>query len=478
MKLLKHTLLITVCTLLLQTSSCKQETEKQVASYDGVYQSVGYGRIVKIAKGEYHLADITRISCLPLMEGKITELGEALQLKNDTLSLQDGINKYLFTRIENSPATCTEDLSKEKKNDPEYNFEVLWETFKDHYAYFDLRKVDPEKMYAEYRPKVTSETTQPELFFILSEMLDSFEDGHIGISASEEIEEAAQKFQKGSQNAESIEPKKRLRGFQVSKMVADKYIPNGTSIKNGNLRWDIIEDNVGYLQMNQMMCLANYNLSDTLSYGEYWRAFVDIADSSKNDTQDELDGLKSSLDVIMKDFENTDALIIDVRFNGGGKDEVGMALLERLNDTEKLAFTKKGKFENGFTPVNKVVQTASKNSYNKPVYLLISPESASATEIMALSSLSMPNITLIGSSTEGVFSDVLDRFLPNGWEFGLSSEVYLDLDGNNYEGIGIPPDVEIDYSRDTQEFLAKVLNDLEKDSDPSIEMALEMRKSK
>jgi len=40
----------------------------------------------------------------------------------------------------------------------------------------------------------------------------------------------------------------------------------------------------------------------------------------------------------------------------------------------------------------------------------------------------------------------------NGWEFGPSSEVYLDLDGNNYEGKGISPDVEIDYSRDTRIF--------------------------
>lgn len=462
--------------------SCKNKTTSST-NIDGVYQSVGYGRIVKIEKGEYLLADVTRISCLPLMDGKISEFGEALQLKNDTLSLQDGINLYYFTRIEDAPAVCKKDSqeykeAQEKTNDPEYNFEVLWETFIDHYAYFDLRKVDPEQMYAEYRPKVTSETTQPELFFILSQMLDSFDDGHIGIDASEEIEDAAQKLYTEAQTTDVKKPQKRLRSYQVSKTVSDQYIPNGTSIKNGNLRWGIIKDNIGYLQLNQMMCLADYNLSDTLSYGEYWMAFLEIADASKNDTQDEVDGLNSSLDVIMKDFANTDALIIDVRFNGGGKDEVGMALLERLNGAEKLAFTKKGKLGNGFTPVNKVTQTASKNPYNKPVYLLIGPESASATEIMALSALSLPNITLIGSRTEGVFSDVLDRALPNGWEFGLSSEVYLDLQGNNYEGVGIPPDIEIGYPRKTQEYLTKVVTDLEKDGDETIEKAIEMHKTK
>jgi len=113
-----------------------------------------------------------------------------------------------------------------------------------------------------------------------------------------------------------------------------------------------------------------------------------------------------------------------------------------------------------------------KNPYKNPVYLLIGPESASATEIMALSSLSMPNITRIGSRTEGVFSDVLDKELPNGWEIDLSSEVYLDMNGINYESVGIPPDVAIEYEKDTQKFLQKVVNYIENEGDAAIEKAL------
>ena len=176
----------------------------------------------------------------------------------------------------------------------------------------------------------------------------------------------------------------------------------------------------------------------------------------------------------MKDFAATDAMIIDVRFNGGGKDEVGMAVLKRLNDSEKVVFTKKGRMDTGFTPDNVIVQSASAKPYKNPVYLLIGPDSASATEIMALSSLSMPNITRVGANTEGVFSDILDKTLPNGWEFGLSSEVYLDNKGTNYEGVGIPPDVEIGYVRDTQEFLHKVVDGLTTEGDEAIEKALQL----
>jgi len=176
---------------------------------------------------------------------------------------------------------------------------------------------------------------------------------------------------------------------------------------------------------------------------------------------------------MLKDLENTKALVIDLRFNGVGKDEVGMAVLTRLNDKKRTVFTKKGKLGNDFTPINKVVQTASDTPYSKPVYLLIGPESASAPEIMTLSFLSLANTTRIGLNTEGVFSD---RTLPNGWEFGLSSEAYPDLKGNNYEGIGIATDIEIGYERDTQKFLKKVVTDLETEGDEAIEKPLEIIK--
>jgi C-terminal processing protease CtpA/Prc len=88
----------------------------------------------------------------------------------------------------------------------------------------------------------------------------------------------------------------------------------------------------------------------------------------------------------------------------------------------------------------------------------------------------MENSTRIGSRTEGVFSDILDKTLPNEWEFGLSSEVYQTLKGINYEGLGIPPDVDMGYPRDTQLFLKKVLLALPT-GDRAIMKALELAKN-
>ncbi len=63
--------------------------------------------------------------------------------------------------------------------DPVLNFEKLWETFHNRYPFFDLRNVDWKKQYDTYRPRVTSLTTDDELFDIFCEMLDPLDDGHV-----------------------------------------------------------------------------------------------------------------------------------------------------------------------------------------------------------------------------------------------------------------------------------------------------------
>ncbi|KPK79468.1 MAG: hypothetical protein AMS25_12500, partial [Gemmatimonas sp. SM23_52] len=44
-------------------------------------------------------------------------------------------------------------------SDPEYNFEVLWETFDRNYGIFGPKRVDWDALYRVYRPLVTRETT-------------------------------------------------------------------------------------------------------------------------------------------------------------------------------------------------------------------------------------------------------------------------------------------------------------------------------
>ena len=71
----------------------------------------------------------------------------------------------------------------------------------------------------------------------------------------------------------------------------------------------------------------------------------------------------------------------------------------------------------------------------------MSSETASAAEVFALAMRSLPQVTLVGQATMGIFSDALYRTLPNRWNFSLSNEVYLTPSGESFEGTGVPPNV-------------------------------------
>jgi C-terminal processing protease CtpA/Prc len=49
----------------------------------------------------------------------------------------------------------------------------------------------------------------------------------------------------------------------------------------------------------------------------------------------------------------------------------------------------------------------------------------------------------MGERTSGHFSDQLETRLPNGWLVNLSNERYRAADGNVYEVVGAPVDVEV-----------------------------------
>ena len=66
---------------------------------------------------------------------------------------------------------------------PEKNFEELWKTFHNRYPFFELRNVDWKKQYDTYRPKVTRETSDDELFNIFCQMLAPLHDGHVELIA-------------------------------------------------------------------------------------------------------------------------------------------------------------------------------------------------------------------------------------------------------------------------------------------------------
>jgi C-terminal processing protease CtpA/Prc len=100
------------------------------------------------------------------------------------------------------------------------------------------------------------------------------------------------------------------------------------------------------------------------------------------------------------------------------------------------------------------------------VVLLTGPLTISAGETFTQALMGrMPHVTRIGENTQGVYSDVLLRALPNGWVFGLPNEIYRTPSGETFDGPGIPPD------RMVPVFAA---TDIAEGRDPAMAAALEV----
>jgi carboxyl-terminal processing protease len=453
-------------------SSCGIEDKKN-NSIEGIWKSIGYGKILKIDSTTYKYFDITNISCLPSKQGDISEVKNSIALKNDTLAVKRGYSSYYYTRTNEFPDLCQKNTND--INDPLYNFEVFADTYKEHFAFFELNKINWDNLYKTAKEKINSKTTEVELYLIIQEMIDSLKDNHGSIEPTDEVYEKAEQLNIGNEDTEEF---KWYGDFQVAGLVADYYLKENLTKDSWLINWGKMENNIGFIQIKAMFLYGDLSLNDSLVkengfVSTYMDAFNDL--SYEQQISKEIAGINNIMNTIMKDLKETNYIIIDVRFNGGGQDVVALEVLRRFNANRKQIAYKKARHYDGFTRKTPIYLDSAKNPYTKPVYLLTSQQSASATDMMSLSSIEITQLKRIGSHTNGAISDALQKTLPNSWHFSLSNEIYTDNNDKFYENIGIPVDFELNYPEDRQTFFRSVAEDLEKDKQSVLNAIRELR---
>ena len=428
----------------------------------GNWKSIGYGQQLEIYKKHTTLWDTYESGCnlnTKLRTAALEEYYTITQLKKDSLQIKVGLTKYDFIRS-NDSAPCTNN-----QKDPLSNFDALWETFNENYAFFDVRKVNWNHLKDKYRKQITPKSTDLELYTILDAMISELNDGHSSIEVPDSLED---KTEENYNDTDALREK-------VIYAINQKYIPNHKTYNKGLINWGYINDNISYIQFNDFEDLSNYNISNTLSIQEFTAQYWEKADESPNYTKDVLSSFQRQMQIIYDDIKNAPTCIIDVRFNGGGYDQIGLEILRYFIEDNKIAFRKKARHGDGFTdPQTIYIQPNGKN-FKGNLYILTSPQTASASETFVLASLNIENAKRIGSNTEGILSDILSKRLPNGWEYGLSNELYENSNGKNYEKNGIPVDYELNYPRNAQQFYSDLLLEL-KTNDRAIEKVIQLNK--
>jgi C-terminal processing protease CtpA/Prc len=455
--------LFTLLILLILLVGCKSGKLKN-NTIEGIWESIGYGEILKINANSYEYFDITDFSCLPAKEGTISEVTNTMQVSNDTLIVKRGFSIYRYVRIKELPESCQQNIKD--KNDISYNFEVFANTYKNHYAYFDLNKIDWDNLYINSKNKINSKSTAVDLYLVMKDMIEKLKDNHGSIEPTDEVYESAENKIQSEVAEEETEKLKEYGDFEIADIVADYYIKEDLTKDTWLMKWGKMENNVGYIQIKAMYLYADLNLNDSLvKENGFVSTYMDALDRLSDEQQisKEVAGISKLMDTIMQDLKETKYMIIDVRFNGGGQDVVALEILRRFNAVRKQIAFKKARHKKGYTIKTPIYLEAAKTPYTKPVYLLTSQQSASATDMMALSSMELNNLKRIGSHTNGAVSDALQKTLPNGWYYSLSNEVYTDNNDICYENIGVPVNYELNYPNDRQTFFRSVVNNLEAD---------------
>jgi CubicO group peptidase (beta-lactamase class C family) len=324
------------------------------------------------------------------------------------------------------------------------NFEFIWHTINDYYAFFELRDVNWQGVYDEYRPQITSTTTKREFFEMMDDIFTQFGDGHLSLSDGGEFGASGtalngftlEVLRNGVDEDENFSDAwHELKGFneQILSTLLQEDELKGYEYSDG-IRWGKVADNIGYIRIDRVQ---NINFTGEQAEADSFLDQIALIAQDLVDTD-------TVMQAALSDMDNSDALIIDLRFNGGGYDNVSLKIASYFSNVDQTIGTKKinnQNFESDNYQLNLV--KAPIDAYTKPVYVITGRSTGSGGEVLSMALKALPQVTLIGEATNGSVSDSLEHALPNGWTLSLSHQVYTDIEGTNVESIGVTPDVEM-----------------------------------
>ncbi len=318
--------------------------------------------------------------------------------------------------------------------DPRANFEALWRMFDRNYGSFIPKRIDWDLLYRVYRPKVTSRTSDRDLFEVMSRLLEHLNDNHVKV--------------------QSRRPPRFFRSGILGNLNRDargRPIPIGYNIPDFSL--DLVK--VKYLRSRfeerlPGTKLAAYFGGDFPLY-TFGRLKRDVGYFHIRNF-DEVERTAAVVDELVTEFRKARGLIVDIRGNGGGWDPVAKAIADRFADTRRLYMvtrTRNGPRHDDFTPPRYwYTEPKGPHPFTRPVILLTHRWSISAADCFALAMRELPHVTNLGEFTSGAYSDEYWDTLPNGWMVSIPNKLYLDAAGRSWEGIGTPPDVRLVNTRE------------------------------
>jgi hypothetical protein len=323
-------------------------------------------------------------------------------------------------------SSCTKRLiGPEAPNNPISNFDQLWGEYDRLYGAFEPKKIDWHALYQTYRPQVNEQTTDAELYRIMTSLLNHLDDNHVYLRPTADTKLPWYNGGiLGRTNVNDYDGAVVKRYLTENRTFAQEFV-------SGKLT-----SNIGYILLKGF----EHNMA---SYSQ-------------------------TMDSVLTYMRDTRGLIIDLRDNGGGEDRVAQYIANRFATERHLSFTarlRNGPKHNDFGPeLRFYTEPAGNFQYTKPVVVLTNLTSYSSAETFMLAMLQNKQVIQVGDVTGGAFSDAITRDLPNGWSVRVPIADVRDATGRNLEGIGIMPKVVVKNQPD----------DLKQGHDRALEKAIEL----
>jgi hypothetical protein len=296
-------------------------------------------------------------------------------------------------------------------NTSENNFELFWKDFDLYYSQFGIRNIDWDSVYAEIKPS-TINITDKQLFSILSKVVLKLNDMHVSLYTP-----YGYSGWKGWGHGRYPSSKRINPGT---------YFSPGSFIKTPVFEYNEFKDNnIGYISIKTFIGTGSF------STGMY-------------------DDRYYYIDSIIGQFNKKDAIIVDVRWNGGGNSLNAETVASRFADKKRIACrhrSKDGPGKNDFSDwLNWYIEPKGPYQFVKPVVVLTSRLTSSSAEDFVMYMRELPNVTIVGDTTGGGTGNPIFRELPNGWSFKLSTSYAETADNKLVDGAGITPDVVVQTS--------------------------------
>jgi hypothetical protein len=152
----------------------------------------------------------------------------------------------------------------------------------------------------------------------------------------------------------------------------------------------------------------------------------------------------------MSYFSNCDALIIDLRNNGGGWDDMVVFLMSYFFDTEEavLFSTTYSRYENEYYQSQTMPYVPGKLLAGIPLYVLTSKSSFSAAEAFAYYMKHLDKAKIVGVRTRGGQNPVEIQTIGDGFVMYIPSwKLLYSATGSGWEGVGVEPDIEVEAAQ-------------------------------